>query len=196
MSYHTTCYYIINIIYYIVFLLIEFQTTLSRQECEKVLFLKTNLAKRHLTTVLMSSFTISSAEYHLCNDQLKLVVQSSRFEQTVEISSTTSLAGSQLESAGEWLTWSLLERVKSPEQPVAIKFTPMRYWVLCFLTRLCLMCCTTLLSPAPHCKSSTAKWREHYKGVIKKLLLSPWSTRPVSKRISREINENKGEQWT
>ena len=112
------------------------------------------------------------------------------FEWTVEISSTSGLAGFQLESTGEWLTWSLLERVKSQEQPVAIKFTPMRYRVLCFLTRLCLMCCTTLLSPAPHCKPSTTKWCEHYNEVIMKLLLHPWPMLPGSKRHLRKINEN------
>lgn len=112
------------------------------------------------------------------------------FEWTSEISSTSGLAGFQLECTGEWLTLSLLERVKSQEQPVAIKFTPMRYRVLCFLTRLCLMCCTTLLSPAPHCKPSTPKWCEHYNEVIMKLLLHPWPMLPGSKRHLRKINEN------
>lgn len=111
------------------------------------------------------------------------------FEEAVEFSSTTSLAGSQLESTGEWLTWSLLERVKSPEQPLAIKFTPMRYWVLCFLTRLCLMCCTTLLSPASHREPSTAEWHEQHKDVIiMRLLWSPWSTLPLSKRHKNKKN--------
>ncbi len=41
------------------------------------------------------------------------------------------------------------------------------------------MCCTTLLSSAPHCKPSTAKCYEHYEDAVFKLLLSLWSTLPA-----------------
>lgn len=125
-----------------------------------------------------------------CNVQPQLVVFFPLgFEQTVEISSTTSLAGFQLESSEEWLTLSLLERVKSPEQPVAIKFTPMRYWVLCFLTSLCLMCCTTLLSTAPDCSPQQASGMR----IIKMLL---WSSCWVSDQHCYGFEETlEGNEW-
>lgn len=40
---------------------------------------------------------------------------------------------------------------------MAIKFTPVRYGVLCFLTGRCLMCCTALLSPASRRRPSSAQ---------------------------------------
>lgn len=72
---------------------------------------------------------------------------------------------------------SLSERVKSRERPMAIKFTPARYGVLCFLTRRCFMCCATLLSSALHCRPSTS---ECCKDVLQ-LLVAEHRQRPKEK---------------
>lgn len=64
---------------------------------------------------------------------------------------------------------------------MAIKFTPVRYGVLCFLTGRCLMCCTALLSPASRRRPSTAK-RARSQDVVTKLRL-PISLTTSSKEI-------------
>lgn len=96
-----------------------------------------------------AKMSASRFSHHACNGQQKLALLSSR--RRVD-------SWNLINHQSGWVSIGKRRRVtnaeplgegQEPRATSAIKFTPMRYWALCVLTRLCLVCCTTLLTANP-----------------------------------------------